>query len=159
ADHPAVVEVLVAAMRHPVDDVRYASAIQLAERHDVKAVPVLLDGIRSGREEIEPWMLARAGKPAVPALIEALCDESPDAQGHSARALGMIGGPEAVAALVRCLSSPDPRLRRRAGFALEDAADMSSVPALRIAAHDPEQEVRRAAVGALVKCAASCTAA
>ena len=153
-DHPAAVELLAGAVRHPIDQVRFGAAMQLAEHRDRRALPALLEGIRSNFEEIEPWMLARIGAPAVPALIDALRDESAAVQGYATRALGMIGGPEAVAVLAERLRDPDPLARRRAGFALEDAADPIAIPALIIASHDPEQDVRRAAVGALVKCAA-----
>jgi HEAT repeat protein len=153
-DHPAVIDLLAEALRHPVDQVRFGAAMQLAERRDGRALPALLEGIRSGREEIKPWMLVRMGPPAVPALIEALGDQSAQVQGYATEALGKIGGAEAIRVLIERLRDPDSSARQRVGWALEDAADPSAIPALMVAAREANREVRRAAVGALVKCGA-----
>lgn len=153
-DHPAAIELLAEALRHPVDQVRFGAAIQLAKCCDRRALPALLEGIRAECQEIKPWMLARMGPLAEPALIEALGDKNAAVQAYATKALGKIGGTDAVRVLVERLSHPDSSARQQAGWALEDAADPSAIPALVVAARDRDRDVRRAAVGALVKCGA-----
>ena len=46
-DHPAITEILAEAARHPVRQVRIGAAIQLGARQDVRAIPGLLEGLRT----------------------------------------------------------------------------------------------------------------
>jgi HEAT repeat protein len=153
-NHPAVVEVLAEAVRHPVQQVRFGAAVHLAAHRDARAVPALLDGIRVGFPEVEPWMLGNIGPSAVPALLGALGDENKDVQDAVASQLGRIGGPEAIAALIKSLRDPDANQRLHAAGGLSYAANAAAIPALLEAVHDADREVRRSAIGALVKCAA-----
>jgi HEAT repeat protein len=151
-DHIAVAEILAEAIRHPVQQVRFEAAIQLAKYRDERAIPALLDGIRRRYERTGEWMLSSIGLPAVPALIEATRDENKEVQAAAYSQLGRIGGPEAIAALVEGLRDPDSTIRKWAAYGLIDAADAGAISALLGVVHDPEGDVRRAVIGALVKC-------
>ena len=153
-NHPAVAEVLAEAVRHPVQQVRFGAAVHLAAHRDARAVPALLDGIRTGYPKVEPWMLGGIGPSAVPALLGAMGDANNEVQRAASVQLGRIGGPEAIAALMDRLGDPDANKRRHAAGGLSYAADAAAIPALLAAVHDSDRSVRRSVVDALVKCAA-----
>jgi HEAT repeat protein len=150
-NHPAVIEVLAEAVRHPVRQVRYGAAIHLAVYKDRRAVPALLDGIRSGDKNVEPWMLGQIGHAAVPALLDALRDENREVRSAACSQLGRIGGFEAIAGLVECLRDTDADKRCDAADGLEYAAASGAIPALLAAARDPDKRVRNRVIRALVK--------
>jgi len=153
-NHPAAIEVLAEAVRHPLQQVRFGAAIHLAATRDLRAIPALLDGLRSRWPDIEPRMLGDIGSPAVPALIEALEDLSDAVQDAAASQLGRIGGREAIAALTARLRDPDASKRCEAAVGLKYAADPSAIPALLELVKDPAREVRRDLAHALAKCVA-----
>jgi HEAT repeat protein len=70
--------------------------------------------------ELVPSALARIGRPAVPALIAALTEKSPEVRRAACRALGMIGpdAQEAVPSLLRAMEDPDASVRQRAATTL-----------------------------------------
>ncbi len=90
---PKAVEPLLAALRDPKRDVRWAAIEALGELGDRRAVPPLIQYLR--RKEAYRW-----GKRLV------------------ANALGAIGGGEAVEALTGLLADADPFVRRVAALAI-----------------------------------------
>jgi HEAT repeat protein len=152
--HPHVVEILADATRHPIRQVRENAAAALAEMHDARAIPALLEALRTRRDDpvVKPWMLAQIGESAVPQLIAALDHQENDRE-QIYQALGTIGNPQALKFLLCALRHPNSQIRSLAALALRRAADPSSVPALREALHDPEKAVRGDAMTALVACA------
>jgi HEAT repeat protein len=155
--HPSVVEILAEAVRHPVKQVRFGAAAALVEHHDPRAIPALLEGLSDRHREgvrytyVEPWMLGKIGKPAVPALL-AVLHETNGAQEPVYVALGVIGGPEAVSGLLGKLHDADPAVRSGAAYGLALAKDPSAIPALRGLVRDPDDTVRYRALWALKEC-------
>jgi HEAT repeat protein len=153
-DHPAIAEVFAEAARHPIQQVRIGAALQLAARRDARAIPGLLEGLRT--RSFEGWMLGKLGEKigeaAVPALIEAIREEDPYVRERVYWTLGIIGGPKAIAVLIEHVSDPDADNRSHTAFAL--AGHPAAIPALLKLMHDPESRVRSEAVTALTKCAA-----
>jgi HEAT repeat protein len=96
-------------------------------------------------------VLEKTGKPAVPALIEALGDGDEEVRWAACRALGNIRDASAVPALIEALGDEDWAVRREACWALGEIGEASAVPALIEALEDGEQAVRRAARDALVQ--------
>ena len=67
-NHPAAIQLLAEAVRRPIREVRFRAAFELAgKHHDLRALPALIEALRCGNEEFEPWMISRLGEPAVPA--------------------------------------------------------------------------------------------
>jgi HEAT repeat protein len=153
-NHPAAVELLADALRHPSEDVRFGAAFILGEtHHDARALPVLLEALRCGNEDLKLWMIIRIGEPAVPPLLEALRDKSIPRRGDVFSILGYIGGPMAVRGLIDHLHDPEPEDRRHAAFALALTKDASAWPTVREAVRDPDAGVRGEAAHALGACA------
>jgi HEAT repeat protein len=152
-DHPAIAEVLAEAARHPVQHVRIGAALQLESRQDARAIPGLLEGLRT--RSIEGWMLGKLGgkmgEAAVPVLIEAIAEEDRYLRERVYWTLGIIGTPQAIAVLIEHTSDPDARNRSDAAYAL--AGHPAAIPALLELMHDPERDVRRQAVNAVQQCA------
>ena len=44
--HATATDILASAVRHPIKQVRYGAAIVLAARHDARALPALIKGLR-----------------------------------------------------------------------------------------------------------------
>jgi len=150
-NHPAVIEVLAEAVRHPIKQVRCGAAIHLAVYRDGRAIPALLDGIAFGDENVKPWMLGNIGHAAVPALLDVMRDENKAVRRAACSQLGRIGGVDVIAALVECLRDPDADNRYGAACGLENAVDPAAIPTLLAAARDPDRNVRDCVLGALVK--------
>jgi HEAT repeat protein len=149
-NHPAAVQLLVDALRHPSEDVRFGAAFILGEtHHDVRALPVLLEALRCGHKDLKLWMIIRIGEPAVPSLLEVLEDKTFPRRGDVFSVLGYIGGPMALRGLIDHLHDPEPEDRRQAAFALAKTKDASAWPALREAVRDPDARVRAEAAHAL----------
>ena len=91
------------------------------------------------------------GAPAVPALIQALGDDSNAVRRAAAEALGKLGDPQAIPALIKALGDYWYDVRRAAAEALGKLGDPQAIPALIQALGDDEFRVRRAAAEALVK--------
>jgi HEAT repeat protein len=85
---------------------------------------------------------------AVPALIEALKDES-DVSWLAARSLGMIGDRRATGPLIEALGSPEKWLRQGAAWALGKIGDDKAVEPLIPLLKDPNKDVRKNAAWAL----------
>jgi HEAT repeat protein len=152
-DHPAAMELLAEAVRHPIQDVRFGAAFQLgAKFHDPRALPALLEALRSGHREMEPWMISRIGEPAVPAVLRALDDKTFPGRSDLYYILGSIGGAAAVEALIASLSSSNASDRSSAAFALSAAGDRAALSALRETLHDTDPKVREGVATALATC-------
>ena len=151
-DHPAIVEILAEAARHPLQDVRLGAAIQLGARKDPRAIPAILEGLRHGR--CERALLCTAseeiGEAAVPALLEAMQD--PSVRDPVYWSLGLIDNAPALAALVDHAADPDAQIRSLAASAL--SGHPAGIPALLELARDPDRDVRNSALHALTKCVA-----
>jgi HEAT repeat protein len=151
-NHPAAIELLAEAVRHPIQEVRFGAAFQLGgKRHDPRALPTLLEAEKCGGEGFRPWMISSIGEPAVPLLIETI-REKRESSGDLIGVLGEIGGHTAVDALTGYLSDSDTAVRRSAAFALGSTQDQAAIPALRSAKKDADAEVRCGVASALGKC-------
>ncbi len=93
--------------------------------------------------------LVKIGKPAVPALLQALTGESRRAQYMAAGALGDIKDPRAVEPLIWALGVSSQETRRNAAYALGKIGDARAARPLIRLLNDPEKEVRRFAEWAL----------
>ena len=82
----------------------------------IKALGSKAEGVPS----IAAFALGKIGKPAIPALIQALADVNRDVRLYSCYALSEMGpeGQDAVAALNRSLQDPDEYVRKQAALAL-----------------------------------------
>jgi HEAT repeat protein len=152
-NHPAAIQLLADALRHPSEDVRFGAAFTLGETyHDVRALPVLLEALRGDNGDLKPWMIIRIGEQAVPGLLEALEDKNFPRRDALLDILGYIGGAAAVRALVDYLRRPGEEHRSSAAFGLARTKDAAALPAVREALRDTNAEVRRAATQALGAC-------
>lgn len=90
------------------NDEKRVAAEALGRLKDPSAIPVLIDGIKSSSWQVQgpaKWALTSIGKPAAPALIEALKIEKGDAGRLAAEALGEMKEPTAVQPLVTALKT------------------------------------------------------
>ena len=93
--------------------------------------------------------LAQAGRPAVPALLQALGDSDFDVRETVAEALWQMGDPQAVPALLQALGDSNPGVREMATYALGKIGDPRAVPALLRVLGDGVSLVRWGAARAL----------
>ncbi len=96
--HPVAENALVAALEHPLQDVRFAAALVASSRGDSRAIPPLLE--RIGPDERYFWevhdALKRIGRAAVEPLIEALDGDNQDVRRIAVIVLGNLTAHEAV---------------------------------------------------------------
>jgi HEAT repeat protein len=151
-NHPAAVEVLAEAVRHPIRKVRFAAAMQLAKHHDVRALPAMIEAVRSEDKEIKSWMIGEIGPSAVTGLADVLLEHNPVLSRVAIDALGSIKGSQATAVLIGCLQDSDPSIRARAASALSRIADPAAFSALRELVHDSASDVRDNVAEALASC-------
>lgn len=85
--------------------------------------------------------LVKIGRPAVPALLEALTGEAETAQFMAANVLGDIKDPRAVEPLIWALGVSSPTTRRNAAYALGEIGDERAANPLSRLLNDPEKEV------------------
>jgi HEAT repeat protein len=146
---------LIAALKDPNSDVRDVAALQLGSiKPDERlAIPALVEAFHNSEvrnyasgQTGAAWGLSRLGVGAVPALIVALKDSSPDIRRQAAFALSAmrLPGGAGVSALAAHLKDPDPAVRTyissSLGFMGPDAA--KAVPALATALSDKVVMVR-----------------
>ncbi len=154
-DARAAQPALVAALKDPSSSVRALAAGALGEiGADVPATAHALAAMLTEGEPVRGPVSAafvRLGRPAVPALCDALQDKQANARYHSARVLGLLG-PEAAAAvpsLIDALRDKEPRVRRMAIVALgemgPDSAAAAEPLATMLAGNDP---IERSLAGA-----------
>lgn len=115
------VDVLIAALSHPDDDVRWKAAIALGEIHDARAVEPLIrllsdpDRFVKGRTAIALGMI---GEQAVDPLIHALKEGDGNQRWGAAIALGKIRDVRAVDPLIRALADKYENVRAESATAL-----------------------------------------
>ena len=152
-NHPAAVELLAEAVRHPIQEVRFGAAFQLGGKfHDPRALPVLIEALRSGDESLELWMISRIGEPAVPIVLQTLQEKDFPRRDDLFTILGYIGGAAVVQALIECLGGSNLEDRIEAALALSQTESIAALPQLRAAMHDGSTKLRSAVATALGKC-------
>lgn len=146
-NHPAAIEVLAGAVKHPIREVRISAAVVLARLKDPRAVPGLLEGIRTAQQG-NVRMLSELGRPAVGKLVEALldADEDPLVRCNAAWALGEIGDSAAQPALREALRDQDSGVSAAAAEALTDFRDPADLPLILESLHDEKGRLREGAV-------------
>ncbi len=119
-DAPA--SIVAAALNDADSSVRQCAALALAKRPQVAAIPALIALLPAGDgllARLAGDALVAAGGDAVPALIDALAQESLQAQTEAARALALIGDTRAVSALFKLLDNDSAILEHWASQGLE----------------------------------------
>lgn len=156
SDQAAVRDALLESLHHAARDVRIQAALMLAQFKEEQAVPVLIEAMHDRDKDVHQhaaWGLLHIGRPAAPALIDALHQGETDNTGvvcrDVARVLGQIGDPQAVAVLTATLDDSRGEVRRAAAEALGNIRDAAAVSVLCRRLHDDEEYVRRAAAEAL----------
>jgi HEAT repeat protein len=110
-------ERLIWALRHPEPTVAPRAAWVLGERQDRRAVPALIEMVRTTRDlgalEEGATALGRMGDAAaIEPLGELLRHSYVSVRARAARALACIGGPAARAVLEAARSDPSPSVRQ-----------------------------------------------
>lgn len=155
-NHPSAYSALVAAVQHPLRDVRIDAAFLLAKQTSNKefaAVPGLIEALSDEDARIRSAavkVLGEIGDPeSVPHLLEIVNHERDgNIRWQATGALSKMGQ-AAVPGLVKALRDKDWKVRRSACEALWGMAEPSAVPALAEALCDPNDVVRQAASGAV----------
>ena len=146
--HPAVAGVLADALKHPVEQVRFIAAQNLARRGDVRALPGLREAILRGWEvRLSGWKM---GKEAIPTLMDYLEDPDEKIRWGALSALGEFKDPSHLPVFQRLLQhDPAPWVRGSAARVIGRLACEGSAPALADALEDEDAKVRRAAAESL----------
>lgn len=155
-NHPSAYSALVAAVQHPLRDVRVDAAFMLAKQTDNKdfaAVPGLIEALSDEDARIRSAavkVLGEIGDPeSVPSLLEIVNHERDGNIRWLATGSLNKMGQAAVPGLVKALHDEDWKVRRSACEALWGMAEPAAVPALAEALCDRNDVVRQAAAGAL----------
>lgn len=155
-NHPTAYSALVAAVQHPLRDVRVDAAFMLAKQTnntDFAAVPGLIEALRDEDARIRSAAVKVLGEikdpESVPSLLEIVNHERDgNIRWLATGALSKMGE-TAVPGLVKALHDEDWKVRRSACEALWSMAEPSAVPGLAEALCDRNDVVRQAAAGAL----------
>jgi HEAT repeat protein len=171
-------ESLILSLRDPAPDVRDMAASVLGRMGESRGIRPLVSALedenalvrKSAAEGLDAlgwhpttrsdeavyfvatrhWERAAAAFPeAVPAVLRALQDHSPEIRAAAAKILGQAGTPQVIEPLVQALHDPDSQVRRSAAHAIEQAGAPQALEALLAASRDPDHEVRRAVARAL----------
>lgn len=152
----AAAPALRTALGSPDAAVRTRAAAALGRLRDIASVPPLCRALEYGGDlpMVAAWALGEIGDPrAVPELLEVLRSGERAAEGDLRRtaaiALGRIGDESAVPALCEALRDPVIEVRESAAEALEMLASPLAVPALCAALAVPQDRVRLRVVAAL----------
>jgi len=135
--------------------VRQRAAFALGYMEDLRAVPVLVEGLRdkdSIVQRIAAENLARFDDlRATEALIAALQDANmePGIRRTTAHALAKKDDPRVIKVLLSALNDEDPNIRTSVAAALAGRKDVRSIPALTEMLDDPSTDVQKAAASAL----------
>jgi HEAT repeat protein len=120
-------------MRHKLCVVGFLFLVSImmssCESQDRKIESLIKQLELSSQSPADLLALGRIGQPAVPALIEALSDESSRFRQRAVWALGRIGGSEALSPLVKALSDETTAVGIMAVWALKSVGE-PAVPAL-----------------------------
>ena len=115
-------QILLATLVDPDEDVRVCAVLALGERREEAAVEPLLALMAGGSDYQRRHIgdaLSKIGEPAVAGLIKALEDPSPAVRANAARALVRIESQQAIPALIRALADPEPTVEHYAWEALQ----------------------------------------
>ena len=149
---PALIDALLAEVG-PCPEIGSAIGVIGPEPRDL---PGLRAALRSSNPHVRFWAaraiveLGPAGEPAIPELLERLCDSEHPTVDSVMWALGSIGEP-AIAALCEAAAAGHIELRRRAVFALGRYPEhiSSRLPPILSALDEPDRSLRGAAASAV----------
>ncbi|MCP4650178.1 MAG: HEAT repeat domain-containing protein [PVC group bacterium] len=148
------VEALIQSMCNDSEETVCSKAAKALSDIGEKAVPVLIDIIKTGDMEIRERtfvVLIKIGEPAATSLISMLTYTDSDMRWRVIKALGEIMDPRAVPGLIKVLKNKKMGEGERclAAQGLGKIADESAVTVLKKASEDENDYVREAAVKAL----------
>jgi HEAT repeat protein len=128
---PEATDALVSALTHPLPDVRIEVACKLANRGEVRALPVLIEGVRRRG----PWLdLRRRVKPfgaaAIPTLLQCLEDPNSDVRTAAVSALQELSDATVVPKIVKLLSDVNVSVRQTVVCALKEFSSPEALAAL-----------------------------
>jgi len=152
-----VIPSLINMLRDGISLVRLAAIEALGKIGAVEAIPSLINMLRDGILSVR-WAAAEAlgkiGAPAIPALHEALQDESKDVREAVIWSLGIIGVPKSIPILLQVLRDGDTDVYREAAYTLgkilERLSDTRVSPTLYQGLQHEEPVTRDAAVEMLM---------
>jgi HEAT repeat protein len=161
-DHPLVREIFVAALQHPIRDVRIQAAFSLLRFGDLPSMPQLLPNLREALyQETNAWRreaivkaLGELGDASLVSDLYFVCHDTEQmVRSAVVEALLRWGGNEAHSMLLGFLDDPDSDIRRKVVRYLGVSSDTATaIPyLLRAALIDSATQVRWAASGALSK--------
>jgi len=117
----SVVSALCSVMKDEDEVVRRYAAEGLGGTEDERAVPALIEALKDetrGVPEMAAWALVKIGEPAVPYLVETLNDQDEDVRYMAIEALGKIGNVRAVPYLIDTLKDEHTSVQYRGAEAL-----------------------------------------
>ena len=149
---------LITAFDDP--ELKYEAAVALGEKRDVRALPILIEGLKGTNTDISIRTLTALigiGEPAVDDLISVLLDkneEYPERETTSeCRRQGMLVKPNTF--VISCVNEPQPPTirdpRRLAAIALGSIGDRRAVEPLRQTLSDKNAKLREDSANALKK--------
>lgn len=115
---------LLTALKEPDETLRVRAAMALGNIDPAAAIEPMLQALSDSSLNMRitaAYVLARAGRPVVPALVDALKSDDLKVRVGAASALSDIGSEAtpAVPALKEALKDPDPRVKLGAALALQ----------------------------------------
>ena len=119
---PEITPLLLLALQDSEISVRQCAALALQRRPDARAIPALIQSLKSPDQllaRIAGDALVAAGGDAVPALLEVMQTFPHQARLEAARALGLIGDTRAIPELFKALDGESALLEHWAGEGLE----------------------------------------
>ena len=153
SDQAGVLPALIQLLSDPDDAVIRAASDALLALPSEQVIPLLIPLLSDQNHDLSfntSQVLAKIGKSAVPALLEALKDTDPLVRQSAASCLGQIRDDERVIpALLQALNDPEWIVRDSAALSLGDLDAVEAVPALIQALSDPEEGVRSSAAWGL----------
>jgi len=153
AEMPAARTVLKEALKHPLPDVRSASAEALGEIRDPAAVPPLIETLEDPSDDARRAAAKALGEikdpAAIPPLIKALEDPSFLVRSGAAKALGEIKDPAAIPPLIEALDDDTVNVCSAAAQSLAKIGHLAAIPPLVETLADPSDGVRSAVAKAL----------
>jgi HEAT repeat protein len=157
---PLVREIFIAALQHPIQDVRAqaaASLLRFRRSVDLSSVPQLLPALCEALDQetdarrIIVETLGELGNASVVSdLLRVRDDTDALTRREIVQALGRIGGSEALEGSITFLDDPDQRIRLDVVRLLGRSNDAATaVPGLVLALEDSDKLVRHSAIQAL----------
>jgi HEAT repeat protein len=153
------IEPLIAALKDPDRDIRYASVTILKKIMDIRAVDPLITALLEDKDKdircnaigaLSSMGDVRAVVPLITTLLE---DKDKDIRCEAIKALASIGDRKAVVPIMTALRDKDEFVRIHAVRAMAEFNDELSVPRLIVALKDEDEIVRDEAMRALERMA------